>query len=429
MAGSDNFAPVVMPGSGQIPLSMVAETGSGMSQRLTLDRSSFEKLLAAAWVLQCLHDQLHNQEAGRGEAIVDLAETREPLRAANSDSPTVVETVAQPSPGVPCGESTPDVHGGQSADDKVLAGLVVQPAAETRAPSVDAPAKVDPETLEPATNLHRKSEAVWHASKPALPVLEKVANDERKERTRPRTGFDIRNAEVRSVLRHALDAVTSLRPALRVNLTLPALRAVAIATPVLVLAMVALSLLFETWRRTPVNSAETISKSSAPTATLAVNDNSTTRTTTKRAASKGQRRDHKKVADNELKQPSSIPPPQSSHKEVTDPATLSAVHGLSRYEIKGLRRQAKYGDSSAAFTLGMAYEVGRHVPQNCTEASRWVTTAAEAGNAAAQYNLGLRYRDGDGVSANRGESEKWLRRAASRRYPKANLALKMLASR
>jgi TPR repeat protein len=77
----------------------------------------------------------------------------------------------------------------------------------------------------------------------------------------------------------------------------------------------------------------------------------------------------------------------------------------------------------------MAYEVGRHVPQNCAEASRWVTTAAEAGNAAAQYNLGLRYRDGDGVSANRGESEKWLRRAASRRYPKANLALKMLASR
>ncbi len=114
---------------------------------------------------------------------------------------------------------------------------------------------------------------------------------------------------------------------------------------------------------------------------------------------------------------------------MTDPAALVAVQGLSKYEIKTLRRQAKYGDASAAFTLGMAYELGRHVPQNCAEATRWVTTAAEEGNAAAEYNLGLRYRDGDGVPANRAESEKWLRRAAARRYPKANLALKMLASR
>jgi uncharacterized protein len=62
-------------------------------------------------------------------------------------------------------------------------------------------------------------------------------------------------------------------------------------------------------------------------------------------------------------------------------------------------------------------------------AARWVTTAAEAGNAAAQYNLGLRYRDGDGVPVHRAESEKWLRKAAARRYSKAKLALKMLASR
>jgi len=114
---------------------------------------------------------------------------------------------------------------------------------------------------------------------------------------------------------------------------------------------------------------------------------------------------------------------------VTDPATLSVVQGLSQHEISGLRRQAKYGDASAAFTLGMAYEVGRHVPQNCAKATRWVTTAAEAGNAAAQYNLGLRYRDGDGVSANRAESEKWLRKAATHRNRQAKLALKMLASR
>jgi uncharacterized protein len=105
------------------------------------------------------------------------------------------------------------------------------------------------------------------------------------------------------------------------------------------------------------------------------------------------------------------------------------VQQLSRYEIKGLRRRAQYGDESAAFTLGMAYEVGYPVPQSCVEAARWVTTAAEAGDAAAQYNLGLRYRDGDGVPANSAESEKWLRQAAVHRNQQAKLALKILASR
>jgi TPR repeat protein len=77
----------------------------------------------------------------------------------------------------------------------------------------------------------------------------------------------------------------------------------------------------------------------------------------------------------------------------------------------------------------MAYEIGRHVRQNCAEAGRWVTNAAEAGNTAAQYNLGLRYRNGDGVLANRAASEKWLRKAAAGRNRQARLVLRMLASR
>jgi hypothetical protein len=113
---------------------------------------------------------------------------------------------------------------------------------------------------------------------------------------------------------------------------------------------------------------------------------------------------------------------------VTDKATLSVVQALSQYEIGGLRRQARYGDAAAAFALGMAYEIGQHVPQSCEQAARWVTTAAEAGDAAAQYNLGLRYLDGDGVPANRAQSKKWLRRA-SHRNQQAKLALRVLASR
>lgn len=102
---------------------------------------------------------------------------------------------------------------------------------------------------------------------------------------------------------------------------------------------------------------------------------------------------------------------------------------LSRFEISGLRRQAKYGDDSAAFTLGMAYEVGHYVRRNCAEAARWVKMAAESGSPAAEYNLGLRYRDGDGVSADLHESEKWLRKAAAHRNRNARLALQLLASR
>jgi TPR repeat protein len=118
-----------------------------------------------------------------------------------------------------------------------------------------------------------------------------------------------------------------------------------------------------------------------------------------------------------------------SHYRTTDRASFSAVQQLSRYEINGLLRRAHYGDDSAAFTLGMAYEVGRFVPQNCAQAARWVTAAAESGDAAAQYNLGLRYRDGDGLAANRAESEKWLRKAAAHNNRQARLALRELARR
>ena len=118
-----------------------------------------------------------------------------------------------------------------------------------------------------------------------------------------------------------------------------------------------------------------------------------------------------------------IPPDQISHMRVTDQVVLSVVEALSRYEIPGLRRQASYGDDSAAFIMGMVYETGHLVPQSCTKAAAWVTSSANAGNVSAQYNLGLRYRNGDGVPGNEEEAEKWLRKAADRQYSNATLAL------
>ena len=112
-------------------------------------------------------------------------------------------------------------------------------------------------------------------------------------------------------------------------------------------------------------------------------------------------------------------PVQSTHRRVTDPATASTLHDLSRYEIQSLRRQAQDGDAAAAFTLGMAYESGHFVPQSCAKATTWVKKSAKEGNAAAEYNLGLRYRYGDGVRANAREARKWTHKAAAKGYPKA----------
>jgi hypothetical protein len=104
---------------------------------------------------------------------------------------------------------------------------------------------------------------------------------------------------------------------------------------------------------------------------------------------------------------------QVSHLHITDRPSEAAVRTLSRYEIAGLRRRAEYGDDSAAFQLGMAYEIGRGVSQRCTTAAQWVARAAGEGNAAAQFNLGLRYRDGDGVAVDEDEAVKWLQKAAA----------------
>jgi hypothetical protein len=124
-----------------------------------------------------------------------------------------------------------------------------------------------------------------------------------------------------------------------------------------------------------------------------------------------------------------VDPPalESSHLHITDDAVSAAVDELSRYEVKNLRRQAQYGDHVAALTLGMAYEVGGGVRQNCSDAARWITRAAEEGSAAAQYTLALRYHDGDGTPVDLEESRKWMSKAASRGYEKARAALAALA--
>jgi len=116
----------------------------------------------------------------------------------------------------------------------------------------------------------------------------------------------------------------------------------------------------------------------------------------------------------------------TSHLLITDPSTEDIVQNLTRFEVSTVRRQAATGDEEAAFQLGMMYEVGYDVKQNCSKAAEWVTKAAEAGYPPAQYNLGLRYKDGDGVTASTADAEKWLNKAAAGKYRPARVALAKL---
>ena len=122
-------------------------------------------------------------------------------------------------------------------------------------------------------------------------------------------------------------------------------------------------------------------------------------------------------------------PLQISHMQVTDNNAKNALRALSQYEFLGLRRRALYGDDSASFLMGMAYEIGYGVRQDCKTAAQWVSHAAAEGNAVAQYNLGLRYRDGDGVPMSTEAAMKWLQKAAAHQISGAQLALTALTAR
>jgi hypothetical protein len=69
------------------------------------------------------------------------------------------------------------------------------------------------------------------------------------------------------------------------------------------------------------------------------------------------------------------------------------------------------------------YMDGRGVPQNHTEAMRWLRLAADQGDVEAQSNLGNMYIKGIGVKRSIAEAMKWYRRAADQGLAVAQLRL------
>src|SRR5580704_14485912 len=74
--GFNDSAPAVHPPLGEVPPPIPADPSAGMNQRFALDPSSFEKLLSAAWVLQCLQDLLHGPQVDREETIAEPVKTQ-----------------------------------------------------------------------------------------------------------------------------------------------------------------------------------------------------------------------------------------------------------------------------------------------------------------------------------------------------------------
>jgi TPR repeat protein len=78
-----------------------------------------------------------------------------------------------------------------------------------------------------------------------------------------------------------------------------------------------------------------------------------------------------------------------------------------------LRAQAEQGDAEAQYNLGFMYEKGQGVPQDDTEAVRWLRLAAEQGDVQAQSNLGGMYSHGRGVEQDILQAHMWSNLAAS----------------
>ncbi|HXH86067.1 tetratricopeptide repeat protein [Petrachloros mirabilis] len=97
--------------------------------------------------------------------------------------------------------------------------------------------------------------------------------------------------------------------------------------------------------------------------------------------------------------------------------------GLTASPAHPLRTQAEKGNVEAQFALAQAYDRGRDLPQDKTEAVRWYQLAAKQGDAFSQFYLGNKYWEGAGVSKNEKEAVRWWYSAAAQGFAPAQNSL------
>ena len=112
----------------------------------------------------------------------------------------------------------------------------------------------------------------------------------------------------------------------------------------------------------------------------------------------------------------SAPPLPTTQDRSTQIAKQAAGSGSS---IQRLRMQAERGNVEAQFALAQAYDRGRDVPKDKTEAVRWYRVAATQGDAFAQNALGDNYWEGTAVPKDDKEAVRWWRLAATQGFAPA----------
>ena len=96
--------------------------------------------------------------------------------------------------------------------------------------------------------------------------------------------------------------------------------------------------------------------------------------------------------------------------------------------IQRLRMQAERGNVEAQFELARAYDHGRDVPKDKTEAVRWYRLAARQEDTFAQNALGDNYWEGTGVPKDDTEAVRWWRLAADKGFAPAQHSLGKILS-
>jgi hypothetical protein len=90
--------------------------------------------------------------------------------------------------------------------------------------------------------------------------------------------------------------------------------------------------------------------------------------------------------------------------------------------------QAERGNVEAQFELAQAYDHGRDVLKDKTEAVRWYRLAATQGDTFAQNALGDNYWEGTGVPKDDTEAVRWWRLAAAQGFAPAQHSLGKILS-
>jgi TPR repeat protein len=96
---------------------------------------------------------------------------------------------------------------------------------------------------------------------------------------------------------------------------------------------------------------------------------------------------------------------------IQDRKGRSIVRRNPRAAVAWFRQAANRGDSTAASSLGYAYNVGLGTKHNVAQAIRWYRRAARSGDSTATYNLATVFRD-DGKAR---LAFQWWKRAANMR--------------